>query len=301
MRQRDWVYAMFVLGALLAFAPAAAQETPDVSIRLAGSEPARALDPVEFIVTLSLPMAPPPADGEGDPDAVQPSRPRLALMSLDVRPAGLLATDYQEHAQCVFQQQGLSAGQQLEVPCFLYPTSNRISDKLLPSLGALFAKSLILEAELQTMQNNERHDSNAVSRLTLLPPLVAVFYGGMVGALMLAVFRALAPFRHGLSRNPPRLPRSGTELVRICLSRLVLLGRALLVTGAWLVLGGVSAIMIIILTKASTGDLSPIQVEINDFVGGVLVGLLSFPVVTWLEQRLLASEGPPRSPEEDQP
>ena len=69
-----------------------------------------------------------------------------------------------------------------------------------------------------------------------------------------------------------------------------MLFRALMVTVAWLVLGGVCVIMIIILTKASSGSLSPVQIEIKDFVGGVLVGLLSFPVVDWLEKRLVASE-----------
>lgn len=280
-----------VVLALACLLPAVApcQDRPEIDIRLVDGQTARALDPLEFTVAVTLPAA---AVEPGAP-AADDARPRLSLVSVEVKPGGLLAPEYEDAARCIFQTRGLYTGQRVEAPCFLYPRENAIRKKLLPGLGPVFARSLLLEAKVKTIQDDNPYDWNTVARVRVLPPLVAVFYGGIAGALMLAVFRGLAPFRHGVPRRPLVMPGSWREFWHGLVPRAFAVARVLALSFAWGVLGGISAIMIIILTKASTGELSPIQVEINDFVGGVLVGLLSFPVVNWLEKRLLASEENP--------
>jgi hypothetical protein len=278
-----------------------AQDSPSVNIRISDSESFRALDPIEFTVAIEMPAPQGKVDENWKPDnsAIDGGAqkiPQMAINKLSVKPLGTLTKDYKAKADCQFQQQGLRVNQSLEIPCVLYPIGEGIDDKLLPSRAALFARSMILQSQVTYMQNDEPYERNYTSRIAILPPLVTVFYGGMTGALLLALFRGLAPYRHGLSRAPPKIPKTWRELNKLIVSKVLIVARGLVATVAWLVLGGVSAIMLIILTKTSLGEVSPIRVDVKDFTGGVLIGLLSFPVVSWLEKRLLASEmTPPNS------
>lgn len=278
---------------VLFFLPTQAISQDDIKIDIVANEgvATRALDPIEFSVSLSLPEA-----GHDVAPSAAPTIFRLSVNELNVRPVGLLADEYSDRAECQFRQQGLRLGSTLSFPCLLYPKDDGIKTKLVPAPSALFARYVLLEAKVDFTQLDEKFDQVAVTRLPVLPPLVSVFYGGMAGAFLLALFRGLAPFRHGWSRDPPKLPASWRDFLAQAATRALYMFRAMMVTTAWLVLGGVSAIMIIILTKASTGDVSPIQIDVQDFVGGVLVGLLSFPVVDWLEKKLVASEVPGSAP-----
>jgi hypothetical protein len=254
------------------------------------------LDPIEFTLMVSLPLgteysAPKqpakPASSSGDGGAATlPADNSMYIKSVKVAPAGVLKSDYEEQAKCSFKEQGIREGQSIAVPCILYPKNGDIANRLVPGLGAIFSRTMVLEAEVKYIQHDENYDASIATRIAIVPPLVAVFYGGMVGALMLALFRGLAPFHGALPTHVNSTPLSRRKLLEGLYRKASLVLRFVLVTFAWLVLGGVSAIMIIIVTKASTGELSPIKIEINDFIGGVLVGLLSFPVVTWLQKRL---------------
>jgi hypothetical protein len=210
----------------------------------------------------------------------------MAIIKVMVKPVGVLSRDYRENATCIFAEQGIRAGQTIAVPCILYPKDDSIRKRLTPGLEAIFARTIILQAQVGYKAQDGDDSASITTRIPVVPPLVAVFYGGMVGALMLALFRGLAPFLKVLPTFTRRTPFSWRELLERAYQTTGLALSFVLVTTAWLVLGGICAMMIIILTKASTGDLSPIKVEINDFIGGVLVGLLSFPVVKWLQKRL---------------
>lgn len=261
--------------------PVDAQHPLQVEVQQSSDQPPRALDPVELTVVLSLPSGEAPVGG--DPQVVVS---QLAVQSLEVVPEGTIAGEY-VRTDCGFQQQGLRVGQSVTIPCILYPRDQEIRGKLQPSLGAIFARSLILQVQATYMHNDAKYDVSVAKKIAVLPPLVAVFYGGMTGALLLALFRGLAPFHRAMPVRSDEFSFSRDAFFKgMCLNAEVVL-RFVLVTFAWLILGGVCAIMIIILTKASTAELSPIKIEINDFVGGVLVGILSFPVVTWLQKRLL--------------
>lgn len=279
-------------------APTYAQQPLSIEIQQAPGAQARALDPIEFTLIISLPSragdiepeppAKPVSDSADGSAALKPAGYRMFIASVQANAGGALKVDYADKAECSFQEQGMHDGQSIAVPCILYPKDDKIASRLVPGLSAIFARTAILHAEVNYRQSDKTYTASFATRIAIIPPIVAVFYGGMVGALLLALFRALAPFHGALLTMAGRAQFSRRELLQSLYQKASLVFRVLLITFAWVVLGGVCAIMIIILTKASTGELSPIKVEINDFIGGVLVGLLSFPVVSWLQKRLMS-------------
>lgn len=266
------------------------REALEVTVQAGAEEPARALDPIEITVMIATPVDPtrslPPREvgvAEIEPGGTDNV---VSILEVWITAAGTLVGDYNDRGTCLFQQQGMRSGQALPVHCILHPKDESIRGKLLPSLSAVFARSIIVQAHVRYMQDDLDHETSAVKRLAVVPPLMSVFFGGMTGAFMLALFRGLVPFH----RSSLAVRRGGTVARSALLGALYDYGfglaRFIAITFAWLVLGGVCAIMIIILSQVSTGELSPIKIEVKDFAGGVLVGLLSFPVVTWLEKRL---------------
>ena len=287
-----------VLLTVFVAAPAHARQPLSIEIQQAPGAQARALDPIEFTLIISLPIQTedpdpkPPAKLGGDSAdgsaALKPAEYRMFIASVHANAVGALRVDYADKAECSFQEQGMRDGQSIAVPCILYPKVDKIANRLVPGLSAIFARTAILHAEVNYRQSDKPYTASIATRIAIIPPIVAVFYGGMVGALLLALFRALAPFHGALLTTVGRTQLSRHELLQSLYQKASLVFRVVLITFAWVVLGGVCAIMIIILTKASTGELSPIKIEINDFIGGVLVGLLSFPVVSWLQKRLMS-------------
>jgi len=96
---------------------------------------------------------------------------------------------------------------------------------------------------------------------------MSVFYGGLSGAAMFCLFRALS-----------RIIESQVTLALMLIGAVRIVARTLQ--------GGLVAIMVILLSKVSTGAQAPITISIADFQGGVIAGLLSQPLVRWLKERL---------------
>lgn len=95
----------------------------------------------------------------------------------------------------------------------------------------------------------------------------AIFAGGLVGALLLALFLWIE--RLLIDKN-----------VREAW------GRNLLVMGALGLRGGLMAIMALLLSTTTQGAGSPVSLSVNDFSGGVLVGLFSYPLANWISSTL---------------
>jgi hypothetical protein len=95
----------------------------------------------------------------------------------------------------------------------------------------------------------------------------AIFAGGLAGALLLALFLWIE--RLLTNKN-----------VREAW------GRNLLVMGALGLRGGLMAIMALLLSTTTQGAGSPVSLSVNDFSGGVLVGLFSYPLATWISSTL---------------
>jgi hypothetical protein len=112
-------------------------------------------------------------------------------------------------------------------------------------------------------------------------PTVAVFAGGVVGAFLLAVFammygylnagKARSTSAHGLHRLAGALVMLANETTRLLAATLM---------------GGILSLLIIALTRATTTVNLPIAVRVDDFVGGLLVGVLSHVFAPWMAERL---------------
>jgi len=95
----------------------------------------------------------------------------------------------------------------------------------------------------------------------------SVFIGGVAGAMLLALF-VLA---ERVLKNPD---------VR---ERWV---RNLLVTMLMGLRGGVLAVIALLIGKTTQGVGSPVSLSVTDFTGGVLIGLFSYPLASWISSTL---------------
>jgi hypothetical protein len=128
--------------------------------------------------------------------------------------------------------------------------------------------------------------------VTFKAPLDAVFVGGLVGAFLLAMFIAVKDRAHA---PVPMLEISTWVQVRSVVKGLVLwviqvvprLWRLLLQT----VTGGICALILILLAQGTEGMNPPIAIKIQDFWGGVVVGLFSIPLSRWLWTKLQDAPG----------
>lgn len=98
-------------------------------------------------------------------------------------------------------------------------------------------------------------------------PQFGIFVGGLTGALMLAFFMWI----ERLLSDPRARERWGISMLVMCALGLR---------------GGLMAIMALLLSSTTQGSASPISLDVNDFSGGVLVGLFSYPLANWIASTL---------------
>jgi hypothetical protein len=102
---------------------------------------------------------------------------------------------------------------------------------------------------------------------TVKAPDSSIFIGGVVGAMLLALFVAA----ERILKNPSvREDWVGTIWVT------VLMGLR----------GGLLAIFALLLGKTTQGGGSPVSLSVTDFAGGVLIGLFSYPLASWISSTL---------------
>ena len=102
----------------------------------------------------------------------------------------------------------------------------------------------------------------------LRPPLAVVVVGASFGALLLALFLLAMGFWNRDSNAKS--------------SHLELIGRA----AGILAIGAISAVIFVILTFRLKSDTLPISITVNDFYGGVVIGLFTFKISNWLYVQL---------------
>lgn len=114
-------------------------------------------------------------------------------------------------------------------------------------------------------------------------PLGVIFLGGLAGALLLAMFSGV---KEGLESKAPKLQVNGLATIAEVAKRLAewvlnLLPRvwkAILQT----IMGGICAVILILLARGTEGLSPPVSIKIQDFWGGVIVGLFSIPLSQWI-------------------
>lgn len=109
-------------------------------------------------------------------------------------------------------------------------------------------------------------------QLSLKPPLSAVLRGGVLGALLLAIFVPAYRVLHGRTAEATRA-RS-----------------ALQQAATFLVAGSVVSIIAILLLQRVGGLELPVNVAVNDYLGGVIIGLFSYKIGDVLFQQFFVQK-----------
>lgn len=121
-------------------------------------------------------------------------------------------------------------------------------------------------------------------------PKVGVVYGGFFGAFLLAVFTTL---RAGLDRRSDPAPAAAAanpppvaEPWRRMVGSAAIVARGVTRILATCVVGGICALVVILLAQVTEGIKPPLSIHVQDFWGGVVVGLFCVPLSRWLAERL---------------
>lgn len=207
----------------------------------------------------------------------------IALARISIEPIGRLANyykTYESREDPKLDQEGLtvSSGETKPFRMILTPTDDAL-----------------WQSYVHTTQDYEilvvlRWTNNTIE--TIRYPVhmssspMAVVVGGIVGALLLAMFTHIYEFVNrprifaADSSNPWRAARD-----RI-VPTLFRFWKALTGTVASTLMGGILAILIIALTRATSSVALPIAIKVDDFLGGLLVGMFSHILAPWLAERL---------------
>lgn len=100
---------------------------------------------------------------------------------------------------------------------------------------------------------------------------VSIFLGGMVGAMMLAVFVWIEQIL-----KSPRTRGAWLRTFSKSFVTMALMGFR----------GGLMAIIALLLGQTTQGPGSPVNLTVTDFTGGILVGLFSYPLAAWVASTL---------------
>lgn len=103
--------------------------------------------------------------------------------------------------------------------------------------------------------------------ISVKSPEWTIFVGGVIGAMLLAIFVAA----ERILKNPAEREQWP---------------QTLWVTFVMGLRGGLMAIVALLLGKTTQGVGSPVSLSVEDFAGGVLIGLFSYPLASWISSTL---------------
>lgn len=224
----------------------------------------------------------------------------LAIDSIDLVPQGQLAALYGQTTEdengdpmpkwpCVLGMSDRTMGVPFSVWCEIRPTF-QLSDYLDPRVVLLPSSRHKLLVRVGVMNGAETVEHYEEVFVDVVPPKASVMIGALVGALILSLF--LATYR-----ETSAAPVDWKTL----LARIVLLPLWLIDVVRSAVLAAICALILILLAEVSEGGQPPISLHVQDFWGGVIVGLFSVPLARWIATRLSLSDLPVEPPIRSQP
>lgn|GEM_PF-6388919 len=245
------------------------------------------------------------------------------LLNVKITPKGPLAHMYLKSAngassvECPLGQKHIKDTASFVITCRL-PGSTIQPGQWFGSDAFLETKRLNLEVEIITVKDSEFDESRFFfSSVDFASPKSHVVMGGFLGAILWALFLGLSPQTRPAGptsvsddrATPPLDPENAAPNAEasstiatlqtwpdLWRQFVVALPRWFIASLRWLVgvsrqalLGGMTALVLIVLAKGTEGFAPPVSVRIQDFWGGLMVGLLCAPLAKWLRDKISAT------------
>lgn len=216
---------------------------------------------------------------------INPSE-NFSLKTVEMHPKGILEKLYGQGA-CLTSINEAIAGIPLLVTCRLSAASTGLSNwntALLTSARQQFEINILIRKGAQEEDTITFYEFGAAE---FVSPMFSVILGGVLGAGLWALFLPMSVPRpdipvlelkswkllsaHAWESAPQLAIRWGLFLITLVQST---------------VLGGVTALVLIILARTSAGLDTPIALQVNDIWGGLLIGIFSTPLSKWIRSKV---------------
>lgn len=207
----------------------------------------------------------------------------VTVQSVEVSASGSLAGTYPQPCQMTFSEQTLRPDERTASTCTLVPSQVKLS-------GLLFRQEQYqLIARIKVAARADPIPLPTSVKMAM--PETSVVYGALAGVLLLVLFTSSYSYLAAL----PKAPEDLQTLRRNALGYLARLPIQFVLSLAELAIravqGAVVAIILIVLTRTTTDLQTPIVVKVEDFFGGLLVGIFSVPLSAWVATKVGLRDG----------
>lgn len=206
----------------------------------------------------------------------------LTVQSLKLQAVGLLSRIYTQPCDETFSEQTIQPQQRVNGTCSLVSMG-------IPKEIFLYRQDRYqVLAKVKVASRTDPLPMTLTIRLAM--PESSVIYGALIGAMLLVIFSTSFSYLQTL----PEAPKDFSDLKNQAATYLARLPIRFLLSAVEMLLraiqGGVVAIILIVFSRTTTEISAPIAVRVDDFWGGLLVGIFSVPLARWLATKLESSE-----------
>jgi hypothetical protein len=193
--------------------------------------------------------------------------------------------------ECTMGQGNLDGGRSTIINCRLTSPSSGMR-KSLGIDGMIDTQSAQVEIEVKLKEGIEggvvtTQNHYEYIGISFVSPKTHVIAGGLFGAILWAIFLTLTAQPVALERKTVTGWRSLRNLAFSKLpDRFAALGIGSARIAQRAIIGGITALVLIVLAKSTEGFEPPISIRIQDFWGGMMIGILSTPLAKWLREKL---------------
>lgn len=204
----------------------------------------------------------------------------VTLRQVALKPVGLLGNVYSQFdCKAKFGNRLLAATQTVSVVCEL--KAGRVP--LVVFLNREGQYRLVADVMIAAL--DDPIPSSPLS-VKLDMPEIAVVYGALVGSILLVMFSTAYSYLRSLPEVPSDMSALKSQVTSFLLRFPIRLVLAMVEMTLRTVQGAVVAIILIVMTRTTTDIGAPIAVRVDDFWGGLVVGIFSVPLANWLADKL---------------
>jgi len=204
----------------------------------------------------------------------------VTLRQVALKPVGLLGNVYSQFdCMAKFRNRLLAATQTVSVVC-------ELKARRVPLVVFLNREGQYrLVADVMIAALDDPIPSSPLS-VKLDMPEIAVVYGALVGSILLVMFSTAYSYLRSLPEVPSDMSALKSQVTSFLLRFPIRLVLAMIEMTLRTVQGAVVAIILIVMTRTTTDIGAPIAVRVDDFWGGLVVGIFSVPLANWLADKL---------------